>query len=467
MGRRAIAEGKKGDPYAYLFPPDQHDPGAAHRLLDLLQFAGIEVSQASEPFRVGEQEYPAGTVVIPMAQPFRAYVKDLLERQNHPEPGQMATGTIGDEPYDVTAWTLPLQMGVNAVRVKDTFEVRLERLDSIPRLKGELAGTGKLGFLISPEPNNKAIATNRLLKAGAELFWLTEEIAVDRQILPPGSIWIRQPEGDIGKLRETVDELGLRAFGLDQPPPGRTLRLSKPRVALYQPWTASMDEGWTRWLLEQYEFTFAPVQNPDIRAGDLRKHWDVILLPGDRGDERLVTGNDWESTPPEFRGGLGAKGRDALREFVAQGGTLIAMGDSTEFALRTFALPVRDALEGLTRSKFSCPGSLLRILVDRQHPIGYGMPAEATVVFENNTAFEAAPGFSYTNLRVIARFPGSDLLQSGWMRGEEYLRDRIGAAEITYHKGRVVLIGFRPQFRAQSHNTFKLLFNAIHYAGAD
>jgi hypothetical protein len=468
MGRRAIEEGKKGDPYAYVFPAEQHDPGAAQRLLEILHFAGIEVSRASEPFRVGEEQYSAGTFVIPMAQPFRAYVKDLLETQRHPDPQELPVGMMGDEPYDVMAWTLPLQMGVNAVRVKDAFQARLEKIDTIPSPKGEIAGgAGRSGFLISPEPTNKAIATNRFLKAGAEVSWLTDEMEAAGRVFPPGSLWVKQSTGASAELRKTIEELGLRGVALEQPPKGSTRRLSKPRLALYQSFTASMDEGWTRWLLEQYEFTSTPIRDADIRAGRLRQLWDVIILPGDRGDQRLVTGNDWESTPAEFRGGIGEQGREALSEFVAQGGTLIAMGSSTEFALRTFALPVKDALEGLSRSQFSCPGSLLRVLVDGQHPVAYGMPNEATAVFEDNSAFEPAPGFSYTNLKVIARYAGSDLLQSGWIRGEEFLHDRIAAAEVTYRRGRIVLFGFRPQFRAQPHNTFRLLFNAIHYAAAD
>jgi hypothetical protein len=467
MGRRAMEEGQKGNPYAYVFPAGQRDPGAMHRLIEALHYAGIEVQRAAEPFRAGEKEYPAGSFVIPMAQPFRAYVKDLLERQEHPDLGLPPNGSLGDEPYDVTAWTLPLQMGVEAVRVKDSFQARLERLDAIPLPRGELAaGPARSGFLISPEPNNGVIATNRFLKAGADIAWLTEETEAGGRTFPPGSLWVKQPAGSGDEIRRNVEELGLSGVALDEPPRGRALRLAKPRVALYRPWTASIDEGWTRWLLEQYEFAFTPVHDADVHAGKLRELWDVIILPGDRADDRLVKGNDWESTPPEFRGGIGEKGREALRDFVSDGGTLIAMGDSTEFAVRTFALPLRNALDGLDRARFFCPGSLLKILVDRHHAVAYGMPSEATAVFENNSAFENAPGFSYTNLKVIARYPGRDVLQSGWMRGEEHLRDRIAAAEVTYRKGRVILFGFRPQFRAQPHNTFKLLFNAIHYSAA-
>jgi hypothetical protein len=466
MGRNAIEEGKKGNPYAYVFPPGQHDAGAVYRLLEVLHFAGVEIQRSVAPFRAGGEDYPEGTFVVPMAQPFRAYVKDLLEPQEHPDISTMTASNMDDEPYDVTAWTLPLQMGVKAVAVKDAFEARVESLTQIPLPKGTLAdGAPRHGYLISPEPNNKAIATNRLLKAGADVRWLAASTEAGGRSFPPGAIWV-QPRTGGPALREVVEPLGLQAVPLETELSGRAWRLSQPRVALYQPWTGAIDEGWTRWVLEQHEFPFSTIRNADIQAGALNQHWDVILLPGDLNEQRILRGNEWESTPEEFRGGIGEKGRAALQEFVEKGGTLIAPGDAAEFALRSFALPVKDALEGVRRSEFFCPGSLLRLLVDNQHPVGYGMPDEATAVFENNTAWEPAPGFSYTGLRVIARYPGEQLLQSGWMRGPEHLHNRIAAAEITYRQGRVVLFGFRPQFRGQPHNTFKLLFNAIHLSTA-
>jgi hypothetical protein len=262
-----------------------------------------------------------------------------------------------------------------------------------------------------------------------------------------------------------IGELGLQAVTLRSSPDAPTGRLREPRVALYQPWTASMDEGWTRWLLEQYEFRFTPAHNADLRDAKLRDNWDVVLLPGDINDKSIVSGREWKSVPEEYRDGIGEAGRNALRKFVAAGGTLITMGDSVDFALRSFELPLKNVLEGLSPKDFSCPGSFLRILVDERHPVAYGMPHEATVVFVDNAALDLAPGFSYTDLRVIARYPGANPLQSGWIRGPQHLHHRIAAAEVAYKKGRVVLLAFRPQFRAQPDNTFKLLFNAIHLGG--
>ncbi|MBI4462277.1 MAG: hypothetical protein HY653_05170 [Acidobacteria bacterium] len=473
MGRRAIEAGKKGDPYAWVFPPDQHDPPALAKLMELLWLSGVEVHRAEKPFQADGKDYPAGSYVILLAQPFRAFAKDLLEIQKHPDARQMPTGAMAERPYDVTGWTLPLQMGVDAVEVKKPFEAELTKLGSIAPARGELRRGSRparnpYGYVIPPGPNNKVIATNRLLKVGAEVYWLTEPVDATGWRFPPGTILVRP--GSVRDLRAQVEEfvskLGLLVAEVERPLQARALRLRAPRVGLYQPWMASMDEGWTRWLLEQYGFDYKTLHNEDIKAGKLAERFDVLIFPGDRNKRQIVEGNMRKWTRPEYKGGIGEEGIEAVREFVRAGGTLVLFDESTEFALETLALPVKDALRGLRAEEFSCPGSLLKIHLDTHHPIAYGMPPEATAVFVNSRAFDLAPGFSYTDARVIARYPATNPLQSGWLRGPEHLQDRIAAAEVSYEKGRVVLIGFRAQFRAQPHNTFKLLFNSIHYAAA-
>ena len=465
LGLEAIAQGEAGDPYAYVLRADQHDPGALYALLEALHFAGIEVSRAEGTFRAGGEEYPAGTYVIPMAQPFRAYAKDLLEPQLHPDPDQMPAGKMGDQPYDLTTWSLPLQMGVDATPIEDRFEAELSPLPKIPRPQLSLRDAPEpAGYVIASGPNALATAINRFHRQRISVARLREEVKVGDETFAAGSIWV---DGAAAvDLEAEIGDLGVAAAALETAPEALSA-LRPSRLALYRPWTASMDEGWTRWLLEEYEFSFSPVFDNDVRAGALADRFDVILLPGDRGDKRLVEGAFRRSTPEPYRGGLGEKGRRALRDFVARGGTLVAWGDAVEFAGATFALPVRDAVARLPRSQFSCPGSFLRIQIDPSHPLGYGLRPEGVALFRNDAAFEPLAGFGYTGLSVVARYPGSDLLASGWMRGEEHLAHRIAAAEVEYKKGRIVLIGFRPQFRAQPHNTFGLLFNAIHRAGLD
>jgi hypothetical protein len=203
-----------------------------------------------------------------------------------------------------------------------------------------------------------------------------------------------------------------------------------------------------------------------MKAGVLRDRFDAIILP-EQSKSSLLKGVDNEWTRPEHRGGLGSEGVTALKEFVRSGGTLIALGNAGLLPVEDFPLPLRNALKDARPGQFSCPGSILRVFVDNRMPEAYGMPEEASAVFYNNIAFEPAAPFGDASVRTIARYPGSGLIKSGWIAGETLLADRIAAAEVRMGKGRVILLGFAVQMRAQPHGTFKLLFNSIHAAGTE
>jgi len=474
LNRKAIEAGKKGDPFAYVVPTDQHDPGAAAKLLEVLDLAGVEIYRAKAAFEAGGKKYDTGTYVIPMAQPFRNYAKDLLEPQEYPmkpaEPGEAP-----ERPYDVTGWTLPLQMGVSAFKVDKPFEADLERLTAIQPPQGELVlarrggRRGAPGYVIAPGPNSKAILTNRLLKTGAEVSWVTDVVQASTRgwHYPAGSLYVRNISAD--KLEGLVVELGLAGEQLmpadEAALGGKLLRLRGPRIGLYQPWDSNMDEGWTRWLLEQYEFPYTSLHNDDIRAGKLAEKFDVILFAS-QSKNSILNGMRGAWQRPEYRGGIGDDGSRAIQAFVRAGGTLVTLDDAADFAIDELGLPVRNVLRGVPSDKFYCPGAILKILVDTQNPLAYGMPPETSAYFRNGPAFEISAPFSENAARAVAKYPSADLLQSGWIGGPEHLYDRVGVAEVSYGKGRIVLLGFRVQFRAQPHATFKLLFNAIHWSAA-
>lgn len=453
LNRRQIELGKTESPYAWVLPANQHDRGAAALLARLLDEQGGEVHQAAEAFEAGGKQYAAGSYVVLMSQPFRPFVKDLLEKQKYPVQRQYPGGPI-QRPYDVTGWTLPLQMGVEAVEIAKPFTAKLEKLASFPVPPARFeAGSQPVAWSISHESNNSAIVTNRLLKAGATVSWT-----------PDGGIVARSRQDLAPVLEEAARTLGVEVKGLATlPPAARTLHA--PKIALYSPPLGLMDEGWTRWLLEQYEFPFSRVRPADIKAGNLREHFDAILF-ANQPKEQLLNGMNQEWIRTEDRGGIGADGVAALRRFVREGGTLVALGSAGLLAVEEFPLPLKNALKGLKPEQFSCPGSILRIFVDNRTAPGFGMPETASAVFTNSVAYEAAPAMNGASVQVIARYPSSDVLESGWIGGEEYLNDRVAAAEVTYGKGRVIVIGFAAQNRAQSHGTFKLLFNSLHLAGS-
>jgi hypothetical protein len=447
MNRRQMEMGDKEPPYAWVVPADQHDPAASTRLLQILDELGVEVHRAKTPFKSGDRTFSAGTHVVLMSQPFRAFAKDLLEKQTYPV--QRLGGPNGpvERPYDVTGWTLPMQMGVEAVEIKSRFAAELDPVSPVALPPGKFAGAGQT-YLLSHASNNSFTAVNALLKAGVKTGW-TEK----GEIVTPAR----------EETRQLAQKLGVNIVATPQAPP-KTKWLQPTRLGLYNPWTTNMDEGWTRWLLEQYEFPYQTVRNADLRSPKLRERFDVILL-ADQPKDALLQGHTGTWVKPEHRGGLGPEGVVALRTFVRDGGTLITLGAASLLPIEEFPLPLRNAIKGLTPDQFSCPGSILRVFVDNSHPVAYGMREEAYAVFYNDLAFEQAPGLGDAAVRVIARYPSTGLLQSGWIGGEQYLHDKIAAAEVTLGQGRVILLGFSVQNRAQPHGTFPLLFNAIQQAG--
>ena len=221
-----------------------------------------------------------------------------------------------------------------------------------------------------------------------------------------------------------------------------------------------MDEGWTRWLLEQNEFPFETIHAEDLRNGDPSAKFDAIIFP-DMRREQILRGLTGETTPPEYRGGIEKTGVQALREFIRKGGTVITIGRSATLLMDEFAAPFRDSLQGISREEFLCPGSIVRVLVDNTHPIAYGMPDQANASFSNSLVLEPVPSFSTMQSSIVVRYPTGDILQSGWLHGESYLYNKVGVAEVKLGKGRMVLVPIKVQQRAQPYGTFKLLFNAI------
>lgn len=463
MGKQQVALGLKGGPYAFIIPPAQFDPHAARKLEQLLIDGAVEVRRALEPFRVAETVYPQGTDIILMAQPFRAYAKTLLEVQQYPVR-RGPPGTPIERPYDVAGWTLPLQMNVTVDRVDQYFEpppaTRLERATIAPaRVWGEMRKPAF--YVIDGRGNGASMAINRLLKAGARVSWLKEPMALEGHPYEPGALVVDEAKGVRAAVEAVARDLGLRVTASAGRPP-QAVALGNPRVALYKPWVENIDEGWTRWLLEQYEFPFENISDADIRRGGLRARFDAIIIP-DQGAERLITGHPAGTMPPEYAGGLGAEGVDMLRQFVTGGGTLVALDSASEFAINMLGAPVKDVARGLPPDEYFCPGSVIKLQLDPD-PLTYGLPREAAGFCAFNGGFELPPAGApaAVTARVIGRYAASGVLLSGWLEGEGVVAGKGAMVEVRSGQGRAILFGFRPQHRGQSHATFRLFFNALH-----
>jgi len=267
-------------------------------------------------------------------------------------------------------------------------------------------------------------------------------------------------------------ERGLPVVAVESAPASATL-LKPPRVGLYKSWVPNIDEGWTRWVLEQFEFPYRSLVDADIRKGALRESLDVIVFP-DATAKSILDGNAPGSVPSEFTSGIGLVGSAALEQFVREGGTLVALDSAADLPIDLFGLGVRNVLRGVPSQEYYAPGGLLRVAFDPAQPLAWGMPKEGVVFVEHGPAFEEerphddegeeqppAGPTGRPQPRVIAHFPERDVLYSGWLLGEAKIARKAALVEVPVGKGRVVLFAFRPQFRGQPHATFKVLFNAL------
>ncbi len=466
VNRQTIEDGRKNNPSSILVPVGgQHDAREAAHLVDRLNLGGVEIHRADAAFEADGKTYGSGTFVIPMTQVFARYAKDMLEKQTYPEV-RRAPNAPPEPPYDVTAWSLGMLLGVDTVFVKNPMPaVRMTKIDGPPKITGDVTGSGAR-FAFDYKGPDSATAINRLLKDGARLaFDGPSHVAVSGVTRAK----IEQIAGDFGLSVRATDPGQTKGQGRtkDQEPVPKDQALHAPRVAMYQPWTGgNMDEGWTRWVLEQYEFNLTSIHNADVRAGKLRQKFDAIIV-ADQNPRDIIDGFDAAGIRPEYRGGIGEAGLDNLKQFVAEGGTLVTMGNACDLAIERLPIPVRNLKKGLTRDQHFAPGAILKIEVDTQHPIGYGVASETFGFYINSPFFSIVEGFASQKTSVIARYPNTNVIASGWLKGEELMAGRAAVVSIDMNPGRVVLFGLRPQHRAQTHATFPMLFNALYLSALD
>ena len=363
-------------------------------------------------------------------------------------------------------------MGVNVVTVERSFDVpAMTAISGAAIVSESVWGDRKPGYwLIDARGNGGAIAVNRMVAAGATPSWTPIAIDADGFRYPPGSMVVPYVKKAEDAVNGIAHDLGLRVDGMKGRVPPGLRPIGRARVALYKPWTENIDEGWTRWVLEQHEFKFASITDQDVRAGDLRQKYDVVILPNASVD-RLVAGYPADAIPAEYAGGMTPAGVDALRAFVRGGGTLICLAQSSQLGIAAFDLPIRDVASE-SEDRLFVPGSILRLELDTTRPLGYGMLPHTAAFFTFSSAFEIMQtrsataghggdaGFS-ANVETVARYGAKDLLLSGWLEGEDVIAGRAAVVDARVGTGHVVLFGFPVQHRGQTLATFRLLFNAI------
>jgi hypothetical protein len=424
------------DPRGYIIPSNQADFRTATKFVNALREVNVAVHRATAAFAVGGKTYPAGSFVVMTAQAFRPHVLDMFEPQDHPNvipyPGAPPT-----PPYDAAGWTLAFQMGIEFDRILEPFTGPFEKVTEwnvpLPRWGIGTATTSSVDRRV----NDSFTAVNRLLKAGAAVFATPTSFTTSAEGATP---------------------------------------LRTPRIGLWDQYGGSMPSGWTRWILEQFEFPFSRVFAQELDAGHLNAKYDVLIfvdgaIPaaggGGRGGRGGGAGPDPQDVPAEYRAHLGRVTPERtipeLRQFVEAGGTVIAIGDSAANIATHLQLPIDNHLvengSPLPRAKYFVPRSVLTAKVDTTHPIAFGMRERTDFFFDNSPVFKLRAGD--TTIRAIAAFDNPTPLHSGWAWGQQYLNGGVIAAEASLGKGKVLLFGPEILQRAQPHGTFKMLFNGI------
>lgn len=454
MGREAVAANIDE---TFIIPADQWDTGAAAKLVNALRLAGVEVERATGPFLSAGRPYGAGSFIIRGSQPFAPYVKDLLTPQVYPDLRQYPGGPPR-QPYDITGWTLSYQMGVTVVQVHEAVVATTARVETAMPASVMVPAAAQGAFVLDPRANDAFTAVNRLAKAGTTVLRAASAVEVEAGARwPPGAFVVPVETGVRERLVTALRGLAVSVAAVATVPPGG-VALKPPRVAVYHAWGGNMDEGWTRWVLEQFEFPYTRLLDADVRAGDLRARFDVVLLP-DASYRQMLSGFGAGAMPDEYTGGMTARGVQNLRTFTEQGGILVAMDGAAELPLTGFGLPIRNVAARQRESDFYIPGTILRIDLDPTHPVAYGMPTQAAAFFSTSPAFAVEQ--AGLNARVVAHYPSQNLLLSGWLLGERVIAGAAAVLDIPLGRGQIVLLGFRTQHRGQPHGTFKLLFNSI------
>jgi hypothetical protein len=487
---------RTGPPYAFVIPAEQRDPFETYEMLQILEFGDVEIHRTRAPFDAGGRSYAAGSWVVKTQQPYGAFAKTMLERQVYPDLRYFPGGPP-IPPYDVTGHTLWMLMGVEVQQIEKPFEASLERVERVAPVERTLPPKPRWAYALGSESNGSFLALAKLQKDGVPVFRAGEAIAAGSRTLAPGAFLV--PPGNAAEraLRDAVAKTGIEVLSLDTPAPTSGYRLKLPtRVGLYKG-ANNMPGGWLMWLFEQYGFDHRVVSAKDFE-GDLAASYDVIVLPHGTSREDIVTGLDpaRHAAKWSWAFGVGETGLQKLSDFVHRGGTLVAIGSASETAREILDLPIEKVLPESERrpnrerttadadlraafqsparlmtvlrdqvvepeSLFYCPGSLLAQEFDPAHPVAFGMPGKWPVFFESDQAYRLAPGFG-ARAEVVSRYPAEGpVLESGWLLGEDFLRNQANVVAFRIGKGTAVTLASQIDYRTQPRATLKLLFNAM------
>jgi hypothetical protein len=472
-----VKKGKTEAPYYYIFPMKQHDRSELVNLVKLLDEHGINVYQLTTSVRIDGWEYKKDDIIVPLAQPFRAFIKEVLESQEYPERHYTPGGKM-IKPYDITSWSLPLHRGIRSIEIDQhskELEENLQKISQSFHLK-EKAPENYWAAIFSVNNNESFQVIFQAHRQGLEIGRITESRNIDGRMIPAGSFMIKNSSTALNKLTE---KYSISPFYLSEEKSIKTVSIKFPRIALVETFFHDMDAGWTRFVFDSYNISYQIIHPGDFKDINFAKKYDLIVFP-DTPKSILMEGK-WKSDneyyissyPPEFTKGIGKEGMKELMKFIDQGGLIISWGRSTQIFKGTleipngkdegeqFQLPFDDVSEKLQKDGLYFPGSLVKIKIIPDHPLTFGIPSDIGVFYRGRPAFRTSiPKFDMDR-RVIASFPEKNILLSGYSEKEEKVGNKAAMIWLRKGKGQLVLFTFGPQFRASTQASYKLLFNAL------
>ena len=477
---RVLRNPEDRDPRGFIISSEQRDFLTATKFVNTLLYNGVDVHRATDDFTVDGKSYPAGSYVVKTAQAFRPHVLDMFEKQAHPNDIPYP-GAPPPAPDAHPGWALAGQMGVDFDRILEGFDGPFEVIDEIISTPpvGMIAGQeNATGYLVD-HINDAFIAVNRVLAAGGSARWYVDDVVAEGQTFSAGAFYLESDRSNIERLAE---EKGLDFLGVASPPAGSSMELSPVRIGLWDQYGGSMPSGWTRMILEDFEFDFDVLYPPDFDSADLNEY-DVLVFEdgaipaatgvgGGRGGRG--GGPDPATIPEEFRGRIGQMTIDQtvprILDYVRGGGAAVTIGTSTSLATHA-GLPISNHLVEngvpLSREKYFTPGSVLDMKVEHVSPLTHGFGERANVLFSHSPTFRLSAGADPQRIRTIGWYNTEEPLRSGWAWGEQYLVGGVGVIEADYGEGKLFIFGPKITFRAQPHGTFGFLFNGIYYGAAN
>ena len=489
---RQVQRGMEGDVKAYVIPAAQHDPLTMAKMVNKLLLQGVTVERAPDAFTHEGRVYGPGSYVVSLAQPKRGVIRWLLGRTFYPDNSYTRTAS-GEpiRPYDMSADVIAEFMGVRVEPASEPVAAPLVPVDGLVAPRGSL-NAGSAGYRLDGTLNDAFKAVNMLFDARVEVSRIVgeasgaatngapREASGPADAVPSSGDFVVDIEAPRATLIEVAEATGVDfvpwngdVSGTDGAGGARPSvhSIARQRIGMYQRYYGgNMDEGWTRLLLEEFGFPYTSLLDAQILAGDLHEHWDVIILPADSKEMMLgppdnrtgARGPDPQGTPPEYRSGFGQAGAEALEAFVRNGGTLVTFAQAGQLVLDEFDVPVRNAVAGMWGNDFWAPGSTLRSKVDTSSRFAYGMPRDALATYlAGGQVYETVPGARSSDVSRVVTYVDRDILQSGWLLGEDAIANKAAMVSVAHGEGTIVMIGFRAQHRAQTHGTFKLVFNAL------